>query len=203
MPRQRERALTLLKENGVMRLRELTAVGIHAQTISRLVKEGVVMQVARGLYELSDADISGSHTLAEVAKVIPGGVICLLSALEFHEITLQLPSRVWVAIGHKAWRPRYSYPPIRVVRFGKKAHSMSIERHFIDGVEVPIFSPAKTVVDCFRYRSTVGLDVALEGMRMAVRRRKAHPNDIYQYARELRIWSILRPYLEATLADEG
>lgn len=203
MPSQRERALALLKEHGVMRLRELTAAGIHAQTISRLAKEGAVMQVARGLYELPDADISRSHTLAEVAKVVPRGVICLISALEFHEITLQLPSRVWVAIGHKAWRPRYFYPPIRVVCFGEKAHSMSIERHTIDGVEVPIFSPAKTVVDCFRYRSTVGLDVALEGMRMAIRRRKANPNDIYRYARELRIWSILRPYLEATLADEG
>jgi len=186
-----------------MRLSELKAAGIHYQTIARMTEEAALVRVGRGLYELPDGEITESHTLAEVAKAVPRGVICLISALQFHGLTLQLPPKVWIAIGQKDWRPRFDYPPIRVVRFGETAMSMGVERHVIDKVETPIFTPVKTVVDCFRYRNKIGLDVALEALRMSWRSRKASADEIYTYAKALRVWSVMRPYLEATVADEG
>jgi predicted transcriptional regulator of viral defense system len=130
-------------------------------------------------------------------------VICLISAMQFHEITLQEPRSVWVAIGEKDRKPQLDYPPARFVRFGERALKSGVQTHIIDSVPVRIFGPAKTVVDSFRYRNTVGLNVALEALRMALRARKATPDAIANYARDLRIWTVLRPYLESTVADEG
>lgn len=200
---QRERALRLLENRGIMRLSELKKAGVHYQTLARMVEDGAVLRHSRGLYQLPDAEFALSHSFAEVAKAVPKGVICLISALQFYELTLQTPPFVWVAIGRKQKLPRVDFPPIRPIRFGEKAMSIGIEKHVIDSVETPIFSPAKTVVDCFRYRKLVGIDVALEGLRNAVRRRKARPDDIVGFAKSLRIWSVMRPYLDATLADEG
>ena len=183
-----------------MRRVELSAAGVHPETLARLVQEGTLTRFTRGLYQLGDADITAPHELAEVAKLAPKAVICLVSALQFHELTLQMPSRVWLAIGTKARSPKIDYPPIRVVRFGKQALSLGVEIHSIDGVSVPIFNPAKTVVDCFRFRKHVGFDVALEGLHSVTRFNKAKPAEIVQYARDTRIWSVLRPYLEAVVA---
>ena len=183
-----------------MRRVELSAAGVHTETLARLVQEGTLTRVTRGLYQLRDAEITAQHELAEVAKVAPRGVICLVSALQFHELTLQMPSRVWLAIGTKARAPKIDYPPARVVRFGKQALSLGVEIHSIDGVSVPIFNPAKTVVDCFRFRKHVGFDVALEGLHSVTKSDKAKPAEIVHYARDTRIWSVLRPYLEAVVA---
>ena len=198
---QGDQAVELLKQHGVMRRSELSDAGVHPQTLARLVDDGVLIRAARGLYELADADITAPHTMAEVAKLVPKGVVCLISALQFHELTLQMPSRVWVAIGTKARKPKFEYPAIRVVRFGIRALSLGVEMHSIDGVAVPISNPAKTVVDCFRFRRQVGFDVALEGLHRVMRSEKAKPAEIVQYARETRIWSVLRPYLETVVAD--
>ena len=198
---QRDRAVELLKERGAMRRIELSDAGVHPETLSRLVEEGILTRVSRGLYQLTDADITAPHDLAEVAKRVPKGVICLISALQFHELTLQTPSRVWVAIGPKARKPKIEYPPTRIVRFGERALSLGVQTHAIDGVPVPIFDPAKTVVDCFRFRKLVGFDVALEGLHNVVKSGKAKPAEIVQYARDTRIWSVLRPYLETVVAD--
>ena len=184
-----------------MRRMELSDAGVHPETLSRLVEDGILIRVTRGLYQLGDADIAASHDLVEVAKLVPKGVICLVSALQFHELTLQTPSRVWLAIGAKARKPKLEYPAIRVVRFGTQALSLGVEMHSIDGVSVPIFNPAKTVVDCFRFRKHVGFDVALEGLHSVMRSDKAKPAEIVQYARDTRIWSVLRPYLETVVAD--
>lgn len=200
---QREIAARLLGECGIMRPSELMAAGVHRQTLSRMVAEGTVVRFVRGLYELSSADYSLHHGFAEAAKVAPKGVVCLVSALQFHEITLQLPPYACIAVGRKEHMPRISYPSIRVFRFGEKAMSVGIERHVIDKVETPIFDPAKTIVDCFRYRNKIGINIALEGLRNGIRERKTHPDQIVDYAKELRIWSVIRPYLDATLADEG
>ena len=186
-----------------MRLSDLKDRGVNPATLARLVEEGVLHRPSRGLYELVDADIEAAHSLAEVAKRVPKGVICLISALQFHEITLQLPRSVWTAIGSKDRKPAIHYPPIRVVRFGEKALTLGVETHGIDSVPVRIFDPAKSIVDCFRFRSTIGLDVALEALRMGWRSRKAKPDDIVRYAQQLRIWSVVRPYLESVVADEG
>jgi predicted transcriptional regulator of viral defense system len=200
---QRQAALDLLDRHGIMRLSELLARGIHPPTLARLVEEGVLSRPSRGLYERTGTEVDLAHGLAEMAKRVPRGVICLISALQFHEITLQVPRSVWMAIGTRDRRPRIDTPPTRFVRFGEHALKCGVQTHVIDSVAVRIFDPAKTVVDCFRFRSTVGLDVALEGLRMALRSRRATPDAIADYARGLRIWSVLRPYLESTVADEG
>ena len=200
---KRDLVLQLLGRQGIMRLSDLKAEGVHAQTISRLVAEGTVIRTSRGLYELANADIGISHSFAEMAKRVPKGVICLISALQFHEITLQAPRSVWVAIGEKDRKPKISHVATKFVRFGGKALSVGVKTYAIDFVPVRIFDPAKTVVDCFRYRRTVGLDVALEALRLALSERKTTPGEIADYARQLRIWSVMRPYLESVAAHDA
>ncbi len=201
MTSQKDRAVTLLKACGPMRGVELSNAGIHQETLARMLKEHTLTRVTRGLYQLADAELTVSHDLAEVAKLVPKGVICLVSALQFHDLTLLMPGRIWLAIGSKARKPKIDYPPIRIVRFGPRALSLGVQFHTIDGVSVPIFDPAKTVVDCFRFRQHVGLDIALKSLHNVVRSGKSKPAQIVDYAREVRIWSVLRPYLEAVVAD--
>ena len=200
---QKERAVALLKARGAMRYTELSDSGVHPETLVRMLNDRTLIRVTRGLYQLTDAEVTAPHSLAEVAKLVPKGVICLISALQFHEATLQMPSRVWLAIDSSARKPKIDYPPTRIVRFGQRALSLGVQTHTIDGVSVPIFDPAKTVVDCFRFRRHVGLDVALEGLHNVVRSGKAKPVQITDYARDIRIWSVLRPYLETVVADGG
>ena len=200
---QKDRAVNLLEQHGIMRLSDLKSHGVNPATLSRLVEKGVLHRPSRGLYELVDADIEISHSFVEVAKRVPKAVICLISALQFHDITLQLSRSVWIAIRSKDRKPAMDYPPIRVVRFGEDALTYGVETHTIDSVPVRIFDPAKSIVDCFRFRNTVGLDVALEALRLGWRSRKAKPDDIAKYAKSLRIWSVMRPYLESIVADEG
>ena len=133
---------------------------------------------------------------------MPKGIVCLLSALQFHGLTVQTPSAVSMAIERTAWKPRIAYPPIRIVRFGGKALTMGIQEHTIEGVTVRIYDPAKTAVDCFRYRNKVGVDVAIEGLRECLKRRICHPDDIWRYAKASRTWTVMRPYLE-TLTSDG
>ena len=199
---QRDRTLELLRHRGVMRLSDIKRLGIHAPTLSRLVKEGSISRRARGLYELADAEVTLGHSLAEIAVRVPKGVICLISALQFHEITLQAPRSIWVAIGEHDHKPKITHLSVRFLHFGDKALHTSIQTVSIDGVAVRIFSPAKTVVDCFRYRRSVGLDVALEALRLALRTRKTTPDEIARLAKELRIWTVMRPYLESVVADD-
>lgn len=202
-PSQKRAALKLLERHGIMRQSDFVAHGIDPPTLARLVEQGVLTRPSRGLYEFANAEFELNHSLAEIAKRVPRGVICLISALHFHQITLQVPSSVWVAIGAHDRKPRIDRPSTRFVRFGEGAFTKGIQTHVIDSVPVRLFDPAKTVVDCFRYRRTVGLDVALEALRMALRSRKATPDAIARYARTLHIWSVLRPYLESMVADEG
>lgn len=198
---QKDRVIALLRARGPMRGIEFNDAGIHPETLARMLRDQTLTRVARGLYQLADAKVTAAHSLAEVAKLVPKGAICLISALQFHELTLQMPGRVWLAIGSRARKPTFDYPPTRIVRFGPSAFSLGMQVHTIDGVAVPIFNPAKTVVDCFRFRQHIGLDVALEGLHTAVKSGKARPTQIVYYARETRIWSVLSPYLEAVVAD--
>ncbi|MBY3030589.1 transcriptional regulator [Rhizobium leguminosarum] len=198
---QRLRALNLLKARGMLRLKDFVAEGIGPETLARLVREEAVVRPARGLYQLPDTHAEAAHALAEAAVLVPKGVVCLTSALQYHELTLQMPSAVWMAIDRTAWRPKIDYRPIKFVRFKGSALTEGVERHRIEGVEVPITNPARSIVDCFRYRAKVGLDVAMEGLRAGLRRRKTTSDDLWTYAKEARIWSIMRPYVEATVAD--
>jgi predicted transcriptional regulator of viral defense system len=194
--------MKVISRNGMARLREIKAAGIPEVVVARLVKAGCVIRLARGLYQLPNAEFEASHTLAEVAKIVPKGVVCLISALVYHELTLQMPRFIWVAIKGHARQPKHRYPPMRFVRFGKKALNEGIERRMIEGVTVKITSPAKTIVDCFRFRNKIGVDIAISAMREALRKRRCTPDDIFKHARSLRIASVVRPYLEAMTTDE-
>ena len=200
---QRDRTLALLGSHGLMRLTDLKRQGIDATTLSRLVEEGSITRRARGVYELAGAEVTLSHSLAEIAVRVPKGVICLISAAQYHEITLQAPRSIWVAIGGSDHKPKITHLKARFLHFGDAALRTGVQTVTIDGVKVKIFSPAKTVVDCFRYRRIAGLDVALETLRLALRSRKAKPDDIAHLAKHLRIWTVIRPYLESVMADDA
>ena len=196
-PSQRESVVAHLRATGMSRLSELTAEGITAATVSRLEREGVLMRLARGLYQMADASMDVNHTLAETAKLVPKGVVCLTSALAFHGLTDQIPPKVWIAIGPKEWRPKFEYPPVRFARFSGPRLLLGGESHTIDGVSVPIFGVAKTVADLFRYRQTVGVNVALEGLREALRQKKASPSEIASEAADAKVWKVMEPYMSA------
>jgi predicted transcriptional regulator of viral defense system len=198
---QRAQALELLGTRSMMRLKDFVAHGIGPETLARLIRDGIIVRPARGLYQLVDGTVDARRTLAEAAALVPKGIICLVSALQFHGLTLQMPSSVWMAIERSAWRPRIDYPLIRFVRFTGAALSEGIKRHRIEGVEVAITDPARTIVDCFRYRAKVGIDVAMEGLREGLRQRKATSDQLWRYATKVRVWSTMKPYVEATAAD--
>ena len=198
---QRQIAHALLEEHGIMRLAELRSAGVTAATVSRMARAGEVIRLARGLYQLPDAPFDTSHSLAEAAKRLPKGVVCLVSALAFHGLTDQLPKKVWMAIGKKDWAPKPDGMPIRVIRFTESLLAQSVETHVIKGVPVKVFGVAKTIADCFRHRNKVGLSVAIEGLQEALRQRKASPAEIARHAERGGISTVIRPYLEALTAN--
>ena len=192
--------LATIRRLGVVRPSDLEARGIPRSRIYRLVRQRLVERKARGLYVTSDHDPTAEHALAQVAKQVPKGVICLLSALQVHELTTQLPHEIWVAIPEKARRPRLEYPPLRVVRFSGPALTQGVETYKIEEVPVRITSAAKTLADCFKYRNKIGLEVALEALREAWRERKVTMDEIDRFARICRVERVMRPYLEALIA---
>jgi predicted transcriptional regulator of viral defense system len=198
---QRSRALDLLRGKGMLRLRDFIAENIEPQTVARLVRDGQVVRPARGLYQLPDAPVDANHSLAEAALLVPKGIACLISALQFHGLTLQMPSAVWMAIERTAWKPNISYPPIRFVRFSGWAMTEGVERYPIQSGRVRLTDPARTIVDCFRYRNKIGIDVAMEGLREGIRQRKCTPDQLWQYAKKARVWTVMRPYVETVVAD--
>jgi predicted transcriptional regulator of viral defense system len=200
-PTQRDQALTLLKRRGITRLAELQTAGVTSTTVNRMERAGEVVRLARGLYQLPDADLDPHQSLAEAARLVPKGVICLASALAFHGLTDQIPPKVWIAIGRKDWRPRITYPPLRVARFSDEQLRRGVERKKIAGTTVPVFSVAKTVADLFRYRRTVGELLALEGLRQALRQRKATPAQLAREAQAAGVWRTMQPYLMALTSD--
>ena len=201
VPTQRTQALALLKRRGMTRLAEFHEAGITATTVSRLERAGEIVRLARGLYQLPDAALDIHQSLAEVARLVPKGVICLASALAFHGLTDQMPPKVWVAIGRKDWRPRFTYPPIRIARFSDELLRRSVEFKKIAGTPVPVFGVAKTVADLFRYRRTVGDALAIEGLRQALRQRKTTPAEIAREAERAGVWAAMEPYVMALTSD--
>ncbi len=198
---QRQIARALLETQGILRLAELIDAGVTAATVSRMERDGEVLRLARGLYQLPDAELDANHSLAEAAKRFPKGVICLVSALGFHGLTDQLPKKVWIAIGRRDWTPKPSDMRIRVLRFSDDLLSDSVETHVIEGVRVRVFGVAKTIADCFRHRGKIGLTIALEGLQRALRQRKATPAEIATAADAGGVGTVIRPYLEALTAN--
>ena len=193
----RERLLELVREKGILRVRDLAAHGIHPEYLRRLCRQGLLVRAARGTYVSASAAPTENRSLAEAGKRVSHGVVCLLSALRFHGLTTQMPFEVWMAIDRRARRPQEKQLPLWVVRFSGEAFMAGVEEHRIEGVKVAIYSPAKTVADCFKFRNKIGLDVALEALWDCRKQRRASADDLWRAARICRVANVMRPYMEA------
>ena len=194
---KRQQVIELVRSQSVVRPKDLVALGLPKDYLYLLAQEGVIERLGRGLYQWPDADFGRHQSLAELCKVVPKGVVVLLSALNFHNITSQNPHQVWLALDRKGWRPEISYPPVRFVTMSAETLNSGVEVHLINGVEVRVSGLAKTVVDCFKYRNKVGLDVALEALRESWAAGKVTMDELYQYAKICRVSNVMQPYLES------
>jgi len=192
-----ERTMQYVRRKGIVRPREIEALGIPREYLLRLHRRGKLSRTARGIYTLPDAAITERHSYAEVAKRVPEAVLCLLSALVFHEITTQSPASVWIALSKGARKPAILSPSLRVVRLTEPSLSAGVEKHVVEGVSVRVYSAAKTVADCFKFRNKIGLDIAIEALKDCFRQKKATVNEIYHYAKICRVSNVIRPYMEA------
>jgi predicted transcriptional regulator of viral defense system len=191
------RAAKVVQAMGIARSRDLERAGVSRTQLRRLVESGRIERVGRGLYSLPDVGRSEQSDLAEAARRVPGGVVCLLSALRFHGLTTQNPFEVWMAIDRKAWRPRIEHPPLRLVYLSGSTLEAGIEEHDADGVTIRVFSAAKTIADCFKFRNKIGTDVAVEGLRDYRRQYPKKLDAVWRYAEVNRVGRIIRPYLES------
>jgi len=187
-----------IRKKGILRPKELKPLGVRQETLWRLYRKGKLERLGWGVYGLADRPVTAKHSLAQAAKKVPNGIICLLSALRFHDLTTQAPFEVWMALDRKAWLPRPG-PGLafRFHRFSGEALSAGVEHHVVDGVPVRVYCPAKTVADCFKFRNKIGFDVALEALRDCWRERKASMEELSRYAKICRVANVMRPYLES------
>jgi predicted transcriptional regulator of viral defense system len=189
--------LTLASAHGLIRPRDLVALGLPRVALTRLVRQGLLTRVGRGLYAHPDRTVSEHGSLAEVARKHPQAIVCLLSALRVHNLTTQSPFEVWLAIPNKARAPKLAYPPLRIVRFSGAALTEGLEDHQIDGVTVRVTSVERTVADCFKFRNKIGLDVAMEALREAWMGKRVHMDELWRYAALCRVANVMRPYMES------
>lgn len=189
--------LKRLQTTGVLRAKDLKGSGISGAYLNKLYADGILDRPSRGLYTLPDAEPSEFRTIVEACKRVPHGIVCLLSALQLHELTTQAPFEVWLAIDGKDRKPQIDYPPLHIVRFSAKARTQGIQERELEGVQVSLTNPARTVVDCFKYRNKIGLDVALEALKDGLAQRKMSVDELWQAAEICRMRNVMRPYLEA------
>lgn len=194
---QADRLLRIIRRRGIIKSSELARLGIARKYLSTLENEGLLVKQGRGTYALSDLNITERSSLALACKAVPSGVICLLSALQFHNIGTQLPTSVWLAIPTRSHRPEVSYPPLNLCEFSKSMHDNGIERYFENKVEIRVYGKAKTIVDCFRYRNKIGLDVCIEALKDYLIKSDASIDELMHYAAMCRTSKIILPYIEA------
>jgi len=195
-----DRAVSVFKKHGgIIRTALALRAGIHPSTLYAMRDAGTLEVVSRGVYRLAGNKPLGNPDLVTIATRVPNGVFCLISALAFHEITTQIPHEVHVALPRGAEEPRLDHPPIKTYRFSGEAFTEGVETHELDGVSVRIYNPEKTLADCFKFRNKVGLDTAVEGVRLYRERRIIKVDDLMRYAAICRVEKIIRPYLEAIL----
>lgn len=194
---QTQRVLDLASRKGLLRASDLDAIDAPRVVLTRLTAAGLLDKVGRGLYRLPSHTGSEHEGLATVATKVPQAVFCLLTALQFHELTTQLPRQVWIAMPRGSHVPRIAYPPIKMVQMTDGVYSEGIETVGRDGVKLRVYGVAKTVADCFKHRNKIGLDVALEALKDARAKRRATADDLWRYAKICRVANIMRPYLEA------
>jgi len=192
-----ERAAEVFRHNGgVLRISRASALGISRSTIYRMVDAGQLDRVARGLYRLTDTTLPGDPYLVIVTRMIPDGVICLVSALSFHSLTTQIPHEIQIAISRTSRYPELKHPPIRFFRYGEETLRAGVESHSMDGDEIRVFSAEKTIADCFKYRNKIGPDIAVEALRLYWQRRQPDISALMRYARICRVGQVIRPYVE-------
>jgi len=192
---QKDDILNLAREKGVVRARDIQKMGASRTMLPYLAQKGFLRRIARGTYVRTDY-VPEYETFIEMAAMVPHGVICLLSALQFHEITTQTPMEGWIAVERGKHVPRSDRLPLRIVKFSGEAFSEGIENHVNSGITIRVYSPAKTVADCFKFRNRIGSDVAREALRDAIRQNKATRDDIWYYSKCCRVNGVLAPYLE-------
>lgn len=192
-----QRVLNLLAQKGMLRPSELDAIGAPRVVLTRMTAKGLLEKVGRGLYRLSEGQSSEHESLATVAIKVPQAVFCLLTALQFHELTTQLPRQIWIAMPRGSHTPKMDYPPVKMIQFARDAYVEGVEVFVRDQVNIRIYCVAKTVADCFKYRNKIGLDVALEALKDARAQKKATVDEIWRYAKICRVTNVMRPYLEA------
>jgi predicted transcriptional regulator of viral defense system len=192
-----QRIIQYIGEHGIVRPRDIEAIGLPREYLLRLHRQGKLNRPTRGIYTLPDADVTEHHSYAEVAKRVPQATVCLLSALAFHEITTQSPASVWIALSKGARTPALASPSLRMVRLSGPSLTEGIDKHQVEGVTVRVYSAAKTVADCFKFRNKIGLDIAIEALRDCLHQKKASVNEIYHYAKVCRVSNVIRPYMEA------
>ena len=197
MQNSHQNILDLAAQRGLIRPCDLDALGLPSIALTRLVRQGLLSRVGRGLYARPDRTVSEHGTLAEVARKHPQAIICLLSALRVHDLTTQAPFEVWIAIPNKAHAPKMDYPPMRIMRFSGAALTEGIEAHRIDGVTVRVTNVARTVADCFKFRNKIGLDVAMEALQEAWRSRRVSMDELWRYGTLCRVANVMRPYMES------
>ena len=187
------------QQGGILKMSEAIHAGIHRKMLYAMLDAGIIEKLCRGLYRLADLPPLGNPDLVSVAMKVPTGVICLISSLSFHEITTQVPHEVYIALGRGTEPPRLKHPPVRIFWFTGEAFTEGIETPKVDGVQLRIYSPEKTVVDCFKYRNKIGLDTAVEALKFYRERKRIKVNELIRYARVCRVEKVMRPYLEALL----
>lgn len=199
-PRTIENARRIVQaRGGIIRTSEALGAGIHPRTLYALRDRGVLEQLSRGVYRLTSQQPVSDPDLLIVAVRIPRAVLCLVSALQFHDMTTQVPHRVFVALEKGAEAPRLAYPPLSVHRFSGQSFAAGIEEHGIDGASLRVYSPEKTLADCFKFRNRIGMDIVLEALKLYRRRRRPRLDDLMHYARVCRVANVMRPYLEAVV----
>jgi predicted transcriptional regulator of viral defense system len=191
--------MKMARKTGVVRARKIRKAGLHPEYLRILCKSGHLVRTGRGMYELADGDFTEHHSLAEACKRVPHGIICLLSALSYHEIGTQNPHQIWMAIDRGMRKPKVDYPPLRIFRFSGPSLDEGILDTKIENIPVRVYNPAKTVADCFKYRNKLGIDVAVEALKECWRLHRCSIDELVYYARICRVQKIMQPYMEAII----
>ncbi len=187
------------KKGGMLKASDAIHEGIHPRTLYEMRDQGIIEALSRGLYRLTDLQPLSNQDLVTVSLRIPHGVVCLISALAFHGITSQVPHEVYIAVERASRPPKVDYPPVRVFRFTGQAFKNGIESHKTEGVSLKVYNPEKTIADCFKYRNKIGLDTAIEALRLYRERKRFKVDDLIRFARVCRVENVMRPYVEALL----
>jgi predicted transcriptional regulator of viral defense system len=190
-----------IKKNPIFKPNEVTSFGIKRTELERLVISGKILKIGRGLYSNKDREFTENMMVLELMKRMPSAVLSHLSALQFHGVTTQNPHGVWVTVKNRTWIPRIENPDVNITRVNERIYARDIEIHKIDGMDIKIYSLARTCADCFKFRNKVGIDVAIEALKEIIRKRKATIDELTVAAKYCRVVRIIRPYLEAIIAS--